>query len=73
MQATSLPVVLATEELTPVLANEMTPLLRSHYDEIAFYKDIPLDPDWDGYLRIQATGSLRVFTARAGDALIGYL
>ena len=52
---------------------EMIPLLEAHWQEIAHYKDIPLDPDFDAYFRAEDAGMLRVFTARdENDVLIGY-
>lgn len=52
---------------------EISPLLETHFQEIARYKDIELDPDFVGYDLMEARGSLRVFTARLEDGrLIGY-
>lgn len=51
---------------------EMRPLLQQHYDEIAHYKDIPLEPDVEGYKRIEELGNLRMFTVRDDNELIGY-
>jgi hypothetical protein len=59
------------EQLSNVL-EELKPLLEAHYLEIAHYRDIPLIPDYEGYLRIESTGALRVFTIREDDKLIGY-
>ena len=52
--------------------DEMMPLLHAHYDEIAHYKDIPLDPDRQAYEHAEDAGFLRVFTARRDGVLIGY-
>ncbi len=49
--------------------NEIKPLLSMHWREIAHYQDVPLDPDYDFYLRAQ---TIRVYTARDQGALIGY-
>lgn len=52
---------------------EMKPLFQKHWDEISHYKDIPLDPDFDMYLKMEDMGVLRVFTAREDDkTLVGY-
>lgn len=59
-------------ELSHYLWPEIAPLLKEHYDEIAHYKDIPLDPDVDGYNALEEQGRLRCFTARDGGRLIGY-
>lgn len=52
------------ENLSDELISEITPLLISHYDEIAKYKDIPLAPDFSKYSQFEQTGMLRIFTAR---------
>ena len=55
------------------LFQEMMPLLQKHWEEIAHFKDIPLEPDWDMYLKIDQSGALRNFTARDDQGkLIGY-
>lgn len=57
--------VLAVEE-------EIKPLLFKHWQEIAHYKDIPLDPDWGYYKMLDEKGFLGVYTARENGVLIGY-
>lgn len=47
-------------------------LVEQHYQEIARYKDIPLNPDEKNYLAIEESGMLRVFTVRIDGAMIGY-
>lgn len=54
------------------LWDEMMPLLREHYQEVAHFKDIPLDPDVDRYNLTERSGNLRIFTARSKGELIGY-
>lgn len=52
---------------------EVLPLVRKHYKEIAHYADIPLDPSLDQYARFEEMGLLRIFTARDSHGfLIGY-
>lgn len=52
---------------------DIPPLLREHYDEIASYPDIPLDPDVDLYCRLEDAGVLRCYAARESlEGLIGY-
>lgn len=69
----------ATEHLCDGLWEEVAPLLESHWHEVAHYDDIPLSPDRDAYRRVEASGCLRVYTARLGSPapdrgrLIGYL
>ncbi len=68
-------VAYAREPLSETLWGEIIPLLQAHYEEVAHYKDLPLDPAVAIYERIESTGGLRIYTARAcADAsLIGYL
>lgn len=61
------------ESFTQGLYDEMLPLLRAHWEEIAHYKDIPLNPDQHGYQLAADRGALRIFTVRDPDnVLIGY-
>lgn len=61
------------EDLTESLLEEVKPLLLKHWQEISFYKDIPLDPDYDLYLRMQHNGNLKCFSCREDSGnLIGY-
>lgn len=63
----------AREDLTQVLWDELQPLLKAHYLEVAHFKDVPLEPSHEGYLRIQNNDALRIFTARTDDKLVGYM
>ena len=49
-------------------------LFAMHWQENAVYKDIPLNPDYDTYQKIDELGSLAAYTARigAGQELIAY-
>lgn len=60
----------ARESIRTVL-EEIKPLLRAHWVEIAHYKDIPLLPQWAGYQRAEQEDKLRIYTVRNPD-LIGY-
>lgn len=52
---------------------EAKPLLQKHWDEIAHYKDIPLNPDYDHYYKMEKAGMLKIYTARDQEArMIGY-
>ena len=51
---------------------DISPLLVKHWEEIARFKDVPLDPHWEGYYAAERADSLRVFTARRDGALLGY-
>ena len=62
----------ALENLAKV-RREIEPLLQKHYDEIALNKDIiKLNPDWEGYAKLDAINALRVYTARKDGKLVGY-
>jgi GNAT superfamily N-acetyltransferase len=54
------------------LLEEARPLYEAHYDEIAFYKDIPLIVNEVEYMRLEETGVLRCYTARHNGDLVGY-
>ena len=51
---------------------EMKPLTVLHYEEIAHYQDIPLEPDIAMYKAIEEQGMLRLYTVRDEEELIGY-
>jgi GNAT superfamily N-acetyltransferase len=52
---------------------EAKPLLRKHWEEIAFYKDIELNPDYELYFRMEAMGATRAYAARDDQGkMIGY-
>ena len=67
-------VLFQQEPFSYKLAAEIEPLLRRHWDEIAHYKDIPLDVDWSAYAAAALQGMLRIYTMRDVDAsqLVGY-
>lgn len=60
------------ETYSDILLDEMVPLWTAHYNEISdkFYG--PLDPDIAIYSKMNLVDSLRIYTAREGDALLGY-
>lgn len=61
------------EPVTHDLIEEMFPLLRLHYEEIAKFKDIPLEPDQESYIALDKAGIVRAFTARdEANTLQGY-
>lgn len=59
-------------EAVPDCWAEMCELFGEHYQEIAFYKDIALEPDAGVYERLAAAGAIRVYTVRDGGNLVGY-
>lgn len=62
----------AKERFTEELADEMMPLWADHYSELAMYQDIELMPWLEFYFQAQKMGSLKVFTARDNEQLVGY-
>lgn len=52
--------------------DEVQPLLDAHWREIAFYRDIPLEPRKGVYEGMDKAGMIRVFTARSHGELVGY-
>jgi GNAT superfamily N-acetyltransferase len=67
------PAIKFQRERAQAIFEEIAPLLKKHWEEIAHYKDIPLEPDFDLYKRIEDTGGLRAFTARdEAGAVVGY-
>lgn len=53
--------------------DEAMPLVEAHWNEIAHYKDIPLEPDKDMYFKLEEVGVVRAFTARDElGVLVGY-
>lgn len=61
------------EILTFELLAEMMPVLKAHYNEVAHFKDIPLEVDILSYVRLEKAGHLRFFTARDTDGkMLGY-
>lgn len=59
-------------EAARALWPEIRPLLARHWEEIASFDDIPLDPDEERYNLMDEAGLMRCFTARADGVLIGY-
>lgn len=65
-------ITIQTETLESML-EELKPILPIHWKEIALdHEDIPLDPDYDLYLRMEEHGQLHVCTAREDGNLVGY-
>ena len=61
------------EIITAELLEEAKPLLEKHWAEISFYKDIELNPDYELYLKLQAAGAIRSYSARTDDGkMVGY-
>lgn len=61
------------EPVTYSLLEELTPMLEQHWEEVAVNKDrVPLDINYDGYVKLYNSGILKLFTVRNEVELIGY-
>jgi len=61
------------QEFLSSVQDECQYLTELHWEDIALNKDnIKLNPDWDAYYAMEATGNLKIFTARSGSILVGY-
>lgn len=55
------------------LKTEIEPLLHEHWREVeVFQENVPLDPHWDLYQKLQDANMLFMVTARDNGTLIGY-
>lgn len=55
------------------LQEELTPLLQSHWEQIALNKDkIKLNPAWDEYIQLNELGLIHFYTVRDQGELVGY-
>lgn len=56
------------------LEPNLSDLLKAHWAELAVHKDrMPLDPDFGRFQVLEDAGVLRVWTARDGKTLVGYM
>jgi GNAT superfamily N-acetyltransferase len=57
------------EELFEDIQEEVMPLLKQHWEELANHKDIrPFEPDCDSYVNLNRLGVVRICTLRDGYA-----
>lgn len=62
-----------TEEKIVDTIEEAKPLLFKHWDEIAHYKDIVLNPDYELYIKMEQQGLTKCYIARDTDgSMAGY-
>jgi hypothetical protein len=62
------------EESAVAIQDELNPLLKLHWKEIARNTDkIKLNVDWSAYKTVEDAGMLHTVTARADGVLIGYI
>ena len=60
-------------EQANLVVQDIVPLMHEHWTEIAYSQhEAPYDPDIDAFLRLDAAGALRLFTARDDGDLVGY-
>lgn len=52
--------------------DEILPILKEHYTEIASYLDIKFEPNIEEYYKLEDMGFFIVYTAREDNELIGY-
>jgi len=43
---------------------ELVPLFKMHWEEVALFKDFPLEPNFDQYIALEEMDMLRVYTIR---------
>lgn len=61
------------ETLSQELLDESFPLFIGHFKEISANQDIPLEPDFEQYYKLEEMGMLRFFSARNDQGkLLGY-
>ncbi len=61
------------QEFLTSVVDDIKPLIKSHWDEIALNQDrIKLNPDWEAYQNFEDQDRLRIFTARDEGELVGY-
>ena len=64
-------VKIARESFADVI-EEAKPILIEHWEELATYPDVPLEPDYAAYEAAEKQGMLAIYTARVRGELVGY-
>jgi GNAT superfamily N-acetyltransferase len=65
--------IIIREERVNEIWDDIQPLIRQHWEEIAHNKDkIPLDPDKNLYLGMEAQDCIIILSARQDTRLVGY-
>jgi len=63
----------ACVEPFPPFLDEVKPMLPRHWEELALNKDkVPLDPQYDEYIRRDAAGQILLIVMREAGKLAGY-
>jgi GNAT superfamily N-acetyltransferase len=64
-------VKIARESFASVI-EEGKPFLQEHWEELATYSDIPLDPDYEAYEALDKQGLLWIYIVRLRGEIVGY-
>lgn len=54
------------------VVDELKPILAEHWEELALYADIPLDPEFELYEALEKNGMLSFYSVRRSGELVGY-
>lgn len=54
------------------VVDELKPILHEHWEELALYPDIPLDPEFELYEALETKGMLSFYSVRRSGELVGY-
>jgi len=65
-------VVFQQETLAECLDDHTKALLQMHWSEVAPHQDIPLDPSYDSYYKLEEMGALRIYVLRQEGLVQGY-
>ena len=62
------------QEFLDSVKDEALVLIEDHFSEVYPAREVyDLEMDWDTYAKLEDLGMLKIFTARDGSALVGYL
>jgi hypothetical protein len=65
-------IVFKQETLAQCLDDHTKALLQMHWSEVAPDQDLPLDPNYDTYYKLEEMGALRIFVLRQEGLVQGY-
>jgi hypothetical protein len=65
-------VIFKEQKLIDVLNNGLSELIARHHIEVAKFKDIKANPDFEMYFELEKLGMFKLFTVWIGEKLIGY-
>ena len=62
------------QEFLEDVKSEVVSLIQAHFDEVYPAREVfDLEMDWDLYAKLESLGLVKIFTARDGEKLVGYL